>query len=142
MSRIQLQLPEKFLFTAEIPVRVTDLNYGGHVGNDSILSIMQEARVQFYRSLGFKSEISLEGDIGQIIADAAIIYKSESFLGDIMMVQVGVMDINKYGFDLVYLLVNKQTGKEIARGKTGVVCFNYIARKIAHLPASLLHKLT
>ncbi len=51
MSRLEIQLPEKFHFQTEIAVRVSDLNYGNHVGNDSVLTLMQEARTLFYRSL-------------------------------------------------------------------------------------------
>ena len=41
MNRVSLHLPENFSFSTEIPIRITDVNYGGHVGNDSILSILQ-----------------------------------------------------------------------------------------------------
>lgn len=141
MPRLHIDLPETFLFQTEIPVRVTDLNYGGHVGNDSILSLIQEARVQFYRHLGFESEIRLEGTVGQIVADAAVVYKSESFLGDVLLIEVGAQDFNKYGFDLVYRLTNVATNKEVARGKTGIVCFDYEKRKVASVPPSLLQAL-
>jgi acyl-CoA thioester hydrolase len=141
MARIQLELPSSFLFTTEIPVRVTDLNYGNHVGNDTILSLMQEARVQYYRQLGFNNELNFEGAVGQIIADAAVIYKSESFLGDVLVVEIGAMEFNKYGFDMIYRLTNKATGKEVARGKTGIVCFDYNKRKVASIPEVLLSKL-
>jgi YbgC/YbaW family acyl-CoA thioester hydrolase len=141
MARIQLNLPEKFLFSTEIPVRVSDINYGGHVGNDAILTLMQEARVQFYRSLGFTNEVSFEGTVGQIIADSAVVYKAESFLGDVLIIQIGAADFNKYGFDLLYRITNKETAKEVARGKTGIVCFDYDTRKVASIPASVLKKL-
>lgn len=141
MARIHIDLPEKFLFTAEIAVRVSDLNYGGHVGNDSILTLMQEARVQFYRSLGFPNEISFEGSVGQIIADAAIQYKTQTFLGDVITIDIGVGEFNRYGFDMLYRLTNKATGKEVARGKTGIVCFDYSKGKVASIPVSLLGKL-
>jgi len=137
MARMQLELPEAFIFHTEITVRVGDLNYGGHVGNEAILLLMQEARVQFYRSKGFKDELSLDGPIGQIITDAAIIYKSESFLGDVLKIHIGVADITKYGFDLFYLLENKDTTREVARGKTGIVCFDYAKRKVATIPPAL-----
>ena len=74
MARIEINLPETFLFSTELKVRVTDLNYGNHVGNDNILGLIHEARMQFYRSLGFKNELSFEGSIGQVISDAAIVY--------------------------------------------------------------------
>jgi acyl-CoA thioester hydrolase len=141
MSRIHIQFPEKFTFATELAVRVSDLNYGGHVGNDSILTLMQEARALFYRYLGFESEVRLEGTVGQIIADAAIIYRSESFLGDVLVIQIAVADITKYGFDLFYKITNKATGKEVALGKTGIVGFDYMKRKVAAMPALLAEKL-
>jgi len=141
MARIEIQLPEKFIFHTEIGVRVSDLNYGNHVGNDSMLTLMQEARTLFYRSMGFESEVRLEGMIGQIVSDAAIVYKAESFLGDALKVEIAVGDLNKYGFDLFYKITNKATGKEIALGKTGIVCFDYSKRKMASIPEKLVEKL-
>lgn len=137
MPRIQINLPEKFLYATELMVRASDLNYGNHVGHDSILTLMQEARINFYRSIGFKDELSFDGPVGQIIADAAVQYKSESFLGDILMVKIAVDDITKYSFDMLYQVENKSTGKEVARGKTGIVCFNYDLKKVASIPESL-----
>lgn len=141
MSRIQIDLPEKFLFTTDLIVRASDLNYGNHVGHDRLLTLMQDARVQFYRSLGFKNELNFDGDIGQVIADVAVQYKSESFLGDELTIKIGVSDFNKYGFDMLYLIENKITGKEVALCKIGIVCFDYRARKIAVIPDILRKKL-
>lgn len=142
MPRIQVDLPDEFLFTTEITVRAGDLNYGNHVGHDTILSFMQEARVRFYRSVGFKNELNFEGAVGQVIADVVVQYKSESFLGDQLVINVGVLDFSKYGFDMYYLIENKLTGKEVARGKTGIVCFDYDTRKVARIPEVLKQKLT
>jgi acyl-CoA thioester hydrolase len=141
MARIEIQLPEKFIFTAEMAVRVSDLNYGNHVGNDSVLTLMQEARTLFYRSMGFENEVKLEESVGQIVTDAAIVYKAESFLGDILQFEIAVENFNKYGFDLFYRISNKVTGKEVAHGKTGIVCFDYSKRKIASIPEKLMIKL-
>lgn len=141
MTRLQLELPAKFNFKTELKVRASDINYGGHVGNDTMLTLMQEARIIFYNQLGFRSELNFEGNIGQIVTDALVIYKSESFLGDVLAIEIGVTDFNKYGFDLVYLLTNLTTGKETAYGKTGIVCFDYDKRKVASIPAILLEKL-
>jgi acyl-CoA thioester hydrolase len=136
--RIQLHLPEAFPFSTTIPVRITDLNYGAHVGNDAILAMMHEVRVQFLRSLGY-SELNMEG-AGLIMADSAIVYKGESFYGDVLTVQVAPADLNKYGFDLMYLFKNQEC-KEIAQAKTGMLCFNYETRKLMSLPAEAARKL-
>ncbi len=141
MARIEIALPDKFIYATELRVRVTDLNYGNHVGNDNILSLMHEARMQFYRSLGFKNELSFEGPVGQVISDAAIVYKSEAFFGEVLVCEIAAADFNKYGFDLLYRITNKDSGKEVARGKTGIVCFDYDKRKVASAPAILTDKL-
>ncbi|WP_245970211.1 acyl-CoA thioesterase [Pseudochryseolinea flava] len=138
---MNISLPEKFIYITEIIVRASDLNYGNHVGHDSILTLMQEARIGFYRSVGFKDELSFEGAVGQIIADAALQYKSESFLGDVLTVKIFIDDVTKYGFDMLYQVENKTTGKEVARGKTGIVCFNYDLKKVAVIPESFREKL-
>lgn len=141
MPRLQLDFPDETKFTCELTVRAADLNYGNHVGNDSILTLMQEARIQFYRSLGYRNELSFEGTIGHIVADAAVVYKSETFLGNILVIEVALTDFNKYGFDMFYRLRNKETGKDVAIGKTGIVFFDYEKRKVASIPAGFLEKM-
>jgi acyl-CoA thioester hydrolase len=141
MARVHIDLPENFLFTTELTVRASDLNYGNHVGHDRVLTLMQEARVQLYRSLGFKNELNFEGPVGQVIADVAVLYKSESFLADQLIIKIGVSDFSKYGFDMFYLIENKVTGKEVARGKTGIVCFDYDKKKVASIPDLLKKRL-
>jgi acyl-CoA thioesterase FadM len=141
MARISIDLPGSFLFETEVVVRASDLNYTNHLGHDSVLVLMQEARLHYYRKMGFRDELSFDGPVGLIISDAAVVYKSESFLGDVLTCKIATADFHKYGFDLLYLLVNRSTGKEVARGKTGIVCFDYQKRKIALMPNVLLEKL-
>lgn len=122
MARIKIIIPDKFLFQHFLRVRVTDLNYGAHTGNDKILTFMHEARMNFFRSLGIKDEVNIIPDVGIIVADAAIEYKAETFFDDAITIKVAIDNINKYGFDMYYLLL-KDDGKVIARGKTGIVFF-------------------
>lgn len=141
MARLHIDLPEKFIFSTDVPVRISDLNYGNHLGNDSILTLMQEVRALFYRHLGFVSEVQIEGTVGQVVADAAVVYKAEAFFGDILCIKLAATNPHKFGFDLLYKIFNKETGKEIARGKTGIVCFDYRVRKLAPMPDILRQKI-
>lgn len=141
MARIKIELPNTFSFQTSVKIRVTDINYGGHVGNDNILSIMHEGRLQYLKHLGFKSEIDIAQNIGLIVSDAALQYKAESFHGDEIDLKIATADFNKYGFDMLYLLNNSESGKEIARGKTGIVYYNYVMKKVAPVPQELLQKL-
>jgi acyl-CoA thioester hydrolase len=136
MGRIKFQLPEKFQFSTDIAVRISDINYGGHLGHDSIISLMHEARVRFLNSRGF-SESDIEG-FGLIVTDLAVIYKAEVFYGEILTVEIAVQDITKYGWDFVYRVINKKTDKEVAQAKTGVLIFDYKNKKVVVIPGRFI----
>lgn len=132
MARIKLDLPEKFDFSTEIRVRINDINYGGHLGHDSVLTLTHEARVRLLSSYGF-TEGNIDGP-GLIVSDAVIVYKSEAFYGEILLIEIAVLDFSQYGCDFVYKLTQKENGKEVARAKTGIVFFDYEKRKVAPVP--------
>ncbi|MGD9899336.1 MAG: acyl-CoA thioesterase [Calditrichaceae bacterium] len=132
MARIKLDKPEKFIFQTEIPVRITDLNYGNHLANDAILSIVHEARVRFLNHFSY-SEDNIEG-AGIIMGDAAIIYKSEGFYGDVLIIDMAVTDFSRKSCDFFYLVKNKSDGREVALVKTGIVFFDYQLRKPVSIP--------
>lgn len=132
MSRIKIAVPEKFIFSTEIPLRISDINYGGHLGNDAVLSIFQEARIRFLNQFGY-SEVNIEGT-SVIMVDAAVQYKSQGFYGDVLTIKLSVDDIQRIGCNFLYLALNKKTGVEVARGKTGIVFFDYGNNKLASMP--------
>ncbi|UOQ98452.1 thioesterase family protein [Hymenobacter sp. 5317J-9] len=140
MPRVKVALPDTFSFRTEIPVRITDLNYGGHLGNDALLGLLHEARVQFLRSLGLENDYDPVSKLGLIMVDAAVEYKGEAFHGDVLRFNMAATDASKYGFDVVYH-VHNQAGREIARAKTGMLCFDYNVRKLRLLPAELAAQL-
>ena len=130
--RPKLELPKTFNFSTEMSVRVTDINYGGHLGNDKILSFIHEARVRFLHKFDF-TELDVDG-AGTIMVDAIIIYKGEAFLGDILKIEVTTGDFHKQGCDFFYRVTNKETSKEIAKAKTGLIFFDYEKRKMVPMP--------
>ena len=141
MARIKIEQPAAYSFSTTIPVRITDVNYGGHVGNDTVLSLIHEARMQFLKSLGY-TEMNLAG-AGMIMADVAIEFKSELFYGDIVIASVAASDLSRVGFDLVYKMEKETEGKQqlVAIAKTGMICFDYEKKKIASLPDEARQKL-
>lgn len=142
MARIKIEMPSSFSFSTTISVRITDINYGGHMGNDSILSLIHEARMQFLRSIGY-SELEF-GGAALIMADVAIEFKKELFYGEIVKVSVTAGDLSKLGFDLYYKLEKETDGvwQTVAAAKTGMVCFDYEMKKVVALPAEAKSKLT
>lgn len=129
-----MNLPENFSFSTDVRVRISDINYGNHLGNDALLSLIHEARLQFLQSRGF-SELDIDG-CGLILTDAVIVYKSQGFHGDLLTILAAVGDFNKYGCDFFYKVIRKNGGKEVARAKTGIVFFDYNRQKMVPVPAA------
>ncbi|HMN49086.1 MAG TPA: thioesterase family protein [Ignavibacteriaceae bacterium] len=132
MQRIKINLPDKFIFSTEISVRVYDVNFAGHLSNDSILSMVHEARIQFLKNWGF-SEVDTAG-AGIIMFDAALQYKSQAYHGDTLTFDVTVDNFIKNGCDFLFRITNKASGKEVARAKTGIAFFDYKQNKIVSVP--------
>ena len=140
MARIKLTLPSTFSFSTLIPVRITDLNYGNHLGNDAVLSLIHEARMQYLISKGY-TELDLAG-VGMLMSDAAIEFKAEAFYGDILKAYVTPGDISRVGFDLYYKLVKGEEETTVAIAKTGMICYDYKKRKVASVPQEVVEKLS
>lgn len=139
MSRIQIELPESLPFSTEITLYLSHMNYGGHLDNALLLTVVSEARARFFQSLGY-TELNVEG-VGIIVSDAALQYRSEAFYGEVMAVSMGAGDFGSKGCDLLWCMREKNTSREVARGKTGIVFFDYTTRKIAPVPDNFRSRL-
>ncbi|MBN2430156.1 MAG: thioesterase family protein [Acidobacteria bacterium] len=132
MARIRIHLPSEFPFRTELTVRISDINYGGHLGNDAVLSLVHEARLRFFATHGL-SEMDV-GGCGIIMVDTAVEYRGEGFHGDRLLVEVGVGDVSAKGCDVLYRVSRPADGLEIARAKTGIVFYDYERRKVVRMP--------
>lgn len=141
MERIKIILPEQFSFSTNIKIRITDLNYGGHVGNDSFLSLIHEARQQFLHHYNY-SELHF-GNASLIMADASIEFKKELNYADEIKVSVAATGFDKFGFDIFYLVevINNDSLILAGKAKTGMLCFDYTNKKIVPVPEAAKNKL-
>jgi acyl-CoA thioester hydrolase len=131
MARVKINFPDHDpLFRTTIPVRIGDINYGGHVGNDSFLSLVHEVRMQWLRSKGY-DELNA-GGVSLIMADVMIAYKAEAFYGDELEAEVYAGEITNTSFDLLYCFSTMRNGgrNDVLHAKTGMICFDYQARRI------------
>lgn len=123
-------MPDHILFSTTIQVRVSDINYGGHVGNDRYLTFAHEARVRFLAEMGF-TELDVDG-VGIILTDAVLQFKSEAFLGESLEISIGLNNFTKVGCQMYYRI---QCGDRlVALVQTGIVFFQYDLKKIAAVP--------
>jgi len=122
---------------------VLSYNIGEHVvGNDNILSIMHEIRVQFLKSVNY-DEMNIEG-AGLIMSDVAIEFKNELFYGDMIKASAAAGEFSKIGFEIFYKLEKEVNGKNISvvKAKTAMVCYNYELKKITALSEAAKKKLS
>lgn len=139
MARITLDFNGEIIFTAILEVRVSDINYGGHLGNDRLVAILQEARVKWLRSLGYSSELNIE-KLGLIQADLCVQYKLESHLGDVLQVHLAITNISKVGFELNYQVL-KDDSIVVAIASSTLVFYDYSRSKVASIPPNFSKQL-
>ncbi len=132
VPRIKLKPIGNYPFSTEIKVRITDLNYGGHLGNDSLLSMVHEARVAFLSSFGFSEKDC--GGVSLIIADTAVVYQSEAFAGDVLRFEIAAGEQTRCGFRLFFRITRPKDNTPIALVENGMVCFDYQTRSTISLP--------
>jgi len=137
--RIKLEMPSVYLFKTELTVRITDINYGGHLGNAHVLALMHEARVRFLKSFGY-SEINVEG-YGTIMLDSVVIYKAQAFAGDVLQIEIAAGDFSRLGCDIFYRITKKEGGAEVVLAKTGIAVFDYANQKRVSPPEAFVKKL-
>lgn len=138
MARIILDIPQPPVFKTTIDIRISDINYGQHVGHDTFVSLLHEARVRFFEHLGY-TEANIEGK-AILVADLAVDYQTPVFYPDCLDVYISVADFNKYGCDIFYRINRVEKDSLILEAKTGIVFFDYQNNKISHVPQSFMDK--
>ncbi|MFP5390334.1 MAG: thioesterase family protein [Gammaproteobacteria bacterium] len=133
MARLTLNFPEdQFYYSTPMTVRVTDINAGNHLGNDSMISMISEARARFLLEYGVP-ETGRDG-LGIIVTDLATTYRAEAHAHDQLLFEVGLMDFNKYGGDMIFRVTRPRDKKLIAMAKYGFVFFNYRSSQVVPMP--------
>lgn len=134
MARVKINQPEDFVFTIERLVGISDLNYAKHLDSVHMVQILHEARLQFLAHLGF-TEANVFG-LGVVVTDLAVDFRSESFADDRLVINVGLDDFNRYGFDICLQVTNSALEKTVCEAKMGIVFFDFDKHQIAEIPAA------
>jgi acyl-CoA thioesterase FadM len=133
MARLTLTFPEdQYYYTTLLTVRVTDINAGNHLGNDSMISMISEARARFLFEYGI-TETERDGT-GIIVTDLATTYRAEAHARDQLLFEVGLMDFNKYGGDITFRITRPKDKTLVAMAKQGFVFYNYKSGQVVAMP--------
>ncbi|HMN22532.1 MAG TPA: thioesterase family protein [Ottowia sp.] len=139
MARIVFDLPDRFGFATELQVYISHVNQGGHLDHAQLISLVSEARLRFFRALGYR-EGQIDGT-AVVVGDLLAQYKSEAFHGETLRIRMQPADFNRYGFDLVFCMTELTQGREVARGKTGIVFIDAVTRKVTPIPDRMRRQL-
>ena len=120
-------------FTQSYRVRVDDINYGGHMGNERALVVFQDARIAFLGSLGW-SETDVGEGLGLILVEAAVRYAKEVFRNDLLETRVRIANLKRSSFDMEFSSFRIPEGEEAFSGFTRMLVFHYGERKVRELP--------
>jgi acyl-CoA thioester hydrolase len=132
VERIRIDFPERVLHTEDVPVRITNLKYGNHLGHDKLVSMLHEARVAFLRAHGME-ELDIDG-LGIILVDLAVSYRREAFYGQVLSIDVAAGEVGSRGAELLYRVRDRASGEIIAMARTGLLFYDYAAKRVGTTP--------
>lgn len=137
MARLKLEFPDdQQCFSTHLSVRVTDINAANHLGNAAMVSMISEARAQFLFAFGIDETRHDGVGIGIIVTDLAITYHAQAMARDQLLFDVGVMDFNKYGGDIILRISRPADGALMALAKSGFVFYDYPRSQVVAIPAA------
>ncbi|MDF1761558.1 MAG: acyl-CoA thioesterase [Coxiellaceae bacterium] len=91
------------VYSTSINVLLSHLNYGNHLGNDSVLTVLQEARMRWLLSINPGcSEIAIEGNVGWMVRQATVEYLSQAYYDNELLINISVSDCTRSTFLLSY----------------------------------------
>lgn len=132
MARITLDMPDTYIFTTKLNTRISDINYGNHLGHDAVVTLLHEARLRLFNSFGF-TEADVDGT-SIILSDLCVVYKAQAFYGDPLKIDMAAGDFSRHGCDLLYRVTHAKTRSLIAEAKTGIVFFDYVKNRVSRVP--------
>ena len=120
-------------FYHPIEVRYGDLDPQGHVNNASYLTYLEQARINYIRSLGLWDGGSFL-DVGIILADAHLTFHNAIQFGQAVRVGVSVVRLGNKSLDVVYRIEDASSGLELATGSTVLVAYDYRRQRTIPIP--------
>jgi acyl-CoA thioester hydrolase len=127
-----------FRFSVEIDVRFRDLDALGHVNNAVYLTYFETARMEFWRRVNDRVDLS---GMDMILARAEVDYRSPLVYGDRIEVGVRGVSVRRSSFVLAQAIVHRPSGRLVAVARKVLVHYDYHAGTKKALPEDLRQRL-
>jgi acyl-CoA thioester hydrolase len=130
---------DSFKYKTTIETRFADFDMMGHANNSVYFTYLEIARTKYWHhaiSWDWKKT-------GVVIAKASLDYIAPVVLEDKLVIYVRTSRIGRTSFDLEYLIVKIDAGKEVicSKGTTVCVAFDYSAKVATNIPAQEREKM-
>jgi len=124
----------EFRFFYPIDVRYGDLDAQGHLNNAMYMTYFETARLKYFYHLKMFEAGSSFLDIGMIMAEAQVTFKKAVVYGDNVKVGVRTSRLGNKSMTCEQVIVNTDTGEELATGSTVLVGYDYRSGKTHPIP--------
>jgi acyl-CoA thioester hydrolase len=140
MARVKLVEQETYEFHHPWQVGPRDINYGGHLGHDSLVSLVWTARALVFHSSGLSEADLGDGRTSLLMGDLVVNYKGEAFMFDDLVIDTHVGEITRAGFRMFHRVM--KGGNLVALMEAGFVTYNYNLERVVPVPREFLEALS
>ena len=108
-----------------VEVPYGDIDAMGHLNNVVYLRYLEIARQKYWLSMRGSMDFL---DIDFIVARCEIDYRSSSFMGDVLEIEIHVSRMGRSSFDFGYRITGAD-GRLVAEAKTIQVCYDWRTKR-------------
>jgi acyl-CoA thioester hydrolase len=124
---------DRYKYKTSIETRFADFDMMGHVNNAVYFAYMEVGRLKYWRQ-------AIQWDwkkTGVVIGKASIKYILPIYLEDKIHMYIRTSRVGNSSFDLQYVIVKLQSGKELicSEGMTTCIAFDHSLKKATPIPA-------
>ncbi|RUR31891.1 acyl-CoA thioesterase [Vreelandella nanhaiensis] len=137
MERVKLEFPaEAIIHRHPLTVRVTDMNYGRHLGHDALVSLLHEARIQAFAALDLV-EWDMHG-YPSLVADLAVQYQSEARWPDALVIETAVPEPNGKALTVYQRIMHRDGERVVATARVNQLLIDQVAGQPVAVPEQVL----
>ncbi|PLT34562.1 thioesterase family protein [Bacillus sp. V5-8f] len=123
----------------EVTARFCETDALGHINNTSYFIYLEEARIKFFESLGYKMDAD---DWNFILASIKCDFVNQGYFNQVLTIRTTVTRVGTKSFEINHDVVCSQTGELIAKGNAVMVFFDFKEQKSKAIPDLLREGLT
>lgn len=136
MERVKLDFPaEAVIHRHSLTVRITDMNYGRHLGHDALISLLHEARSQAFAALDLP-----EWDMGghpSVVADLAVQYQHEARWPNALIIETAVPEPQGKALTIYQRVYQADSQQVVAKARVNQLLIDLATGRPVEVPEAV-----